>query len=197
MSDEPAEERARSDEERPDDEPPTEERPTEEPRRLKWAFLVAIVAVGIPAGIGLFTFDYAEGLSYFSTDPAACANCHIMQPQYDGWQHSSHHTAATCVDCHLPQDFVGKYIAKAENGWHHSVGFTLQNFHEPITIKPKNERLLHDNCVRCHEGVLHELLPVDTSEPDFLPCVHCHADVGHGPRAGLGGRERFPSLETP
>jgi hypothetical protein len=38
------------------------------------------IAFGIFVGIGGYTFRYAEGLSYFSTDPAACANCHIMQP---------------------------------------------------------------------------------------------------------------------
>ena len=36
----------------------------------------AAVAVGILAGIGVVTFVYAEGTSYLSTDPAACANCH-------------------------------------------------------------------------------------------------------------------------
>src|SRR5690606_24278392 len=101
-------------------------------RTTQWMVAAVVVALGVFAGVGLVTFDHAEGLSYFSTDPAACANCHIMQPQYDSWQNSSHHTVATCVDCHLPHDFIGKYRAKAENGYHHSVGFTFQNFHEPI-----------------------------------------------------------------
>jgi len=163
-----------------------------------WAYVVAIVALGALIGVGAFTFQYADGLSYFSTDPAGCANCHIMQPQYDSWQQSSHHTAAVCVDCHLPQDFIGKYIAKAENGYHHSAGFTLQNFQEPIRIKPGNLRLLHDNCITCHGDLVHDLVPGATTDPDFLSCVHCHADVGHGPRAGLGGPERFfPEEFTP
>lgn len=81
---------------------------------------IALAAlVGAALGVGGTTFRYAEGLSYLSTDPAACANCHIMQPQYDSWQKASHHTVATCVDCHLPHDFIGKYYAKAENGYHH------------------------------------------------------------------------------
>ena len=29
---------------------------------------------------------YAQGFSYLSDDPAACANCHIMREHYDGWQ---------------------------------------------------------------------------------------------------------------
>ena len=60
---------------------------------------------------------YAEGASYFSTNPQSCANCHIMREQYDSWQKASHHANAKCIDCHLPHDFVGKYVAKAENGY--------------------------------------------------------------------------------
>ena len=32
--------------------------------------------LGIPAGIGGFTFVYAKGYSYLSTDPRTCLNCH-------------------------------------------------------------------------------------------------------------------------
>ena len=67
------------------------------------------VALGLAAGIGLYTFRYAEGLSYFSTEPAACMNCHIMRPQYDSWLKSSHHDVATCIDCHLPHTLFAKY----------------------------------------------------------------------------------------
>ncbi|MEI6892702.1 MAG: cytochrome c nitrite reductase small subunit [Pontiella sp.] len=138
------------------------------------------VLLGLLAGIGAFTFRYAEGLSYFSTDPAACANCHIMNAQYDSWQKSSHHAVAGCVDCHLPHDFIGKYIAKAENGWHHSKGFTMQDFQEPIMIKGKNTRILQRNCVECHDDMVHEMFKRDASDPDAISCVHCHASVGHG-----------------
>ena len=119
--------------------------------RLKIALAIA---VGGLAGIGVTTFRYAEGLSYFSTDPRACANCHIMRPQYDGWQKASHHTAATCVDCHLPESFVPKYLAKGVNGWHHSKGFTMQDFDEPIRIKPPNSAILQANCIRCHSPLV-------------------------------------------
>ncbi len=145
----------------------------------------AAVAVGILAGIGVVTFVYAEGTSYLSTDPAACANCHIMQSQYDSWQKASHHTVAGCVDCHLPDEFVGKYIAKAENGWNHSKAFTLQDFPEPILITPKNARILQDNCVRCHADLVHGLAP--GRDGGIARCARCHSDVGHGEPVGLGG----------
>ena len=85
-------------------------------------------------GLGAFTFRYAEGLSYFSADPRACVNCHIMRDEYASWQHSAHHAVATCVTCHLPHPFVPKYWAKAVNGWNHSKAFTLQDYPEHIRI---------------------------------------------------------------
>lgn len=149
--------------------------------------LIACLLLGACIGLSAYTFRYAEGLSYFSTNPAACANCHIMQSQYDSWQKASHHGVATCVDCHLPHHVVGKYLAKAENGYHHSKAFTFQDFHEPIMIKDKNSRILQENCISCHEGLVHDLVAGATTAPDSISCVHCHYTVGHGPRAGLGG----------
>lgn len=141
------------------------------------------VAVGVLAGVGAFTFGYGQGLSYFSTDPAACANCHVMQPYLESWQKSSHHHVAGCIDCHLPHGFVGKYIAKADNGFFHSMAFTLGNFPEPIRIKSRNRRITQHNCVACHRDFVDALLPVHAGG-EALACIHCHADVGHGPRSG-------------
>jgi cytochrome c nitrite reductase small subunit len=142
------------------------------------------VAVGVFLGVSAFTFHYAEGLSYFSQDPAACVNCHVMRPQYDAWHKASHGRVATCVDCHLPKTFPHDLIAKADNGWHHSWAFTFQNFPEPIRIKRRNLRILDDNCVRCHAVLVHGL--VVPHQPvvgdDRLWCVECHIAVGHGPR---------------
>jgi cytochrome c nitrite reductase small subunit len=151
--------------------------------------LLISALVGLLAGLGVFTALYAEGLSYLSNDPEACANCHIMWPQYEGWQKSSHHSVAKCVDCHLPHDFVGKWMAKAVNGYHHSVAFTLQNFHEPIQIKGRNSAILQENCQRCHAALVHDLVTV-AGRGQELRCVHCHDTVGHGPSVGLGGPER-------
>lgn len=152
--------------------------------------IVLATMFGILLGVGSFTFQYSEGLSYFSTNPAACMNCHIMKPQFDSWQKASHHTFATCVDCHLPHDFFGKYLAKAENGYNHSKAFTLQDFHEPILINKKNRRILQKNCLECHGGLVHSLVAGATTDDNAVNCVHCHRSVGHGESVGLGGPER-------
>jgi cytochrome c nitrite reductase small subunit len=149
--------------------------------------LVALaLLIGAAAGLGATTFVRAKGLSYMSSDPAVCINCHIMQPQYDAWQKSSHHAVAGCVDCHLPHDFIGKWTAKALNGYHHSKAFTLQDFAEPIALKPGNARILQDSCLACHGDLVHQAV-AGPGHAEQLPCVHCHQGVGHGERAGLGG----------
>ncbi|MET0406683.1 MAG: NapC/NirT family cytochrome c, partial [Cystobacter sp.] len=99
--------------------------------KLAWLGLVLSVVIGAAVGMGGFTFAYAKGASYLTDDPAACANCHVMNDQYAGWIKSSHHTVAVCNDCHTPHGFFGKYMSKALNGWHHSVAFTSGDFHEP------------------------------------------------------------------
>lgn len=152
--------------------------------------LVALTVLGgLLVGVGAFTFQYASGFSYFSTDPEACRNCHIMNSQFDSWQKASHHTSALCVDCHLPASGLAKWVAKADNGYHHSKGFTFLDFHEPIMIKERNSRILQNNCLRCHEALVHDIVAGSTSSTDdgALRCVHCHRGVGHGETAGLGG----------
>jgi cytochrome c nitrite reductase small subunit len=152
--------------------------------------LLLSILVGMLAGVGGFTLQYAEGFSYLSEDPEACINCHVMVPRFESWQKSSHHAVATCVDCHLPGDFVGKYLAKGWNGYRHSAAFTLQNFHEPIQITERNGRILQASCIDCHREFVHDIVEGGTTDPDAVRCVHCHRSVGHGDTVGLGGPER-------
>ncbi len=87
--------------------------------------------------IGLFGYTvYASNMmSYLSSDPKACINCHTMNSAYTTWSKSSHKDVATCVDCHLPVgDEVAKYKAKAIDGWNHSVAMTLNSYKNNIQI---------------------------------------------------------------
>ena len=91
--------------------------------------------IGLALGVCGYTFIYARGYSYLSNDPQACANCHAMNDQYSGWLKSSHHSVATCNDCHTPHTLVGKYATKAENGFWHSFYFTTGWYPENIEIR--------------------------------------------------------------
>jgi cytochrome c nitrite reductase small subunit len=145
-----------------------------------WSTAV-VVALGILGGLGVFTFGYGEGSAYLGNDPAACANCHVMQGHFDSWVKSSHHNAASCNDGHLPHDSVRKWITKADNGFFHSLAFTTGNFHEPIQIKPRNRRVTQSACLDCHRDFVDHMLPAKEGG-DMLFCIHCHQDVGHALR---------------
>jgi len=149
---------------------------------LSASALVLCVLGGGALGTATYTANYAEGFSYLSSDPKACVNCHIMRDQYDGWQKASHHAVATCNDCHVPHEFVPKYLVKAENGFWHSKGFTLQDFHEPIQIRPVSSKILEVNCVRCHHEMVNDILGHGSTGSETATCVHCHSAVGHGPQ---------------
>ena len=143
------------------------------------------LAIGAAAGIGGFTFLYANGLSYMTNDPAACNNCHVMNTQFDAWAKSSHKHVAVCNDCHAPHDFLGKYYTKALNGYLHSYAFTTGDFHEPIRITERNRRIAEASCRSCHEAVLAQMDGQHRgSEPQA--CLHCHGNVGHPGLANVG-----------
>src|SRR5262249_18785861 len=156
------------------------------PRAARYALsvpaLVLCALAGVALGTGAFTAHHAEGPSYLSTDPKAGVNCHIMRDQYDGWQKASHHAVATCNDCHVPHELVPKYLVKAENGFWHSKGFTLQDFPEPIRIRPVSSKILQTNCVNCHHDLVNDILGHGSTGSETTNCVHCHVVVGHGPQ---------------
>lgn len=154
-------------------------------RLLRPRWLALLIVLGVFLGASGYTFYYAQGASYLSKDPRACVNCHIMREQYDSWAKSSHHAVATCVDCHIPHEFVPKYLVKLENGYAHSTAFTFQNFDEPIRIRERNARVLEENCIACHQGTVGGLLIMQAHQAENrgraagASCVRCHIAVGH------------------
>jgi len=145
------------------------------------AAVAAAAVLGVLGGLGSFTFGYGDGLAYLTNNPAACANCHVMQASYDSWLKSSHHQAATCNDCHLSHSPVAKWVTKADNGFFHSLAFTTDDFHEPIRVKPRNRRVAQAACLHCHRDLVNHMLPARHGG-DMAWCVQCHADVGHALR---------------
>ena len=138
---------------------------------------------GLLLGIGAYTFHFAEGLSYFSNDPNACANCHIMREYRDSWQKSSHHTRAVCNDCHSPHALLEAHD-QAYNGWNHSVKFTLSTFADPIRIRPVNAARVRENCVHCHQELLDDVrrLPAHSASHDIDCAATRESGTGRGDR---------------
>lgn len=154
-------------------------RPARPTRRFRAAVWIMIPLVGMMAGVGAFTLVYADGAAYLTNDPRACTNCHVMQGQYDAWIKSPHRSVATCNDCHTPHDFLGKYLTKARNGFHHSLAFTTGNFHEPIMIGAANRSVTEGACRHCHEPIVQAIDAAGAHRGQPLDCIRCHADVGH------------------
>ncbi len=144
----------------------------------------AALLVGVAAGLGFFTFGYAKGASYLTNDPAACANCHVMNEHYAAWMKSSHRSVATCNDCHTPHNLIGKYTTKALNGFWHSFYFTTGQYPDPLRITPRNHRVTEQACRYCHSEIVSAIDPDPHSTGSSGPgepasCVRCHAYVGH------------------
>jgi cytochrome c nitrite reductase small subunit len=141
--------------------------------------VLAFASFGLVVGLGGFTASHAKGLSYLKDDPAACVNCHVMNDQFKSWQHSSHREWATCNECHMPHDLVGKYYRKALNGWNHSRKFTTGDFPEPIMIGRRNKEVALENCVNCHQTLVNDMLVGHDAQKDEVRCTDCHGNVGH------------------
>lgn len=154
---------------------------------------IAAAAIGITAGLGAYTFGYARGYAYLTNDPAACANCHIMSEHFGAWVKSSHHTVATCNDCHTPHNVVGKYVVKARNGFWHSFYFTTGTYPDPLRITPRNRDVTEGACRYCHAEITEAIddlshgsgrpphgteRPRDGTAADWS-CIRCHRYVGH------------------
>ena len=61
---------------------------------------------------------------------------------------------------------------------------------EPIVITEGNREILQENCLHCHEDMVHGLVAGATTAEDAVDCIHCHRSVGHGDAVGLGGADR-------
>jgi cytochrome c nitrite reductase small subunit len=148
--------------------------------------LVLGATLGLAVGVGGYTFLYAKGASYLTDDPAACANCHVMTEQYDGWLQSSHRAAAVCNDCHTPHSLVPKYYVKAKNGFWHSFYFTFGGYPEPIQITNANKQVTEQTCRSCHADIV-DAIDGPAGVPGVMrhavatqtPCLSCHRSVGH------------------
>lgn len=136
------------------------------------------IPLGVLMGVGVYTFGYARGASYLTDDPKACANCHVMRDQYEGWMKSSHRKAAVCNDCHTPHGFLPKYFTKALNGFHHSLAFTSGRFPDDIQITARNHKVAEEACMKCHEDITDGIRSTRHRKDD-IACTNCHRDVGH------------------
>ena len=118
-----------------------------------------VVLLGVVAGIGSYLVYMSRVWSYAGDDPATCINCHVMEPYYATWMHSSHGIETTCNDCHVPHDsFVRKYFFKATDGLRHSYVFTMRGEPQSMKAIPESQKVIYENCIRCHSQLNQEFV---------------------------------------
>ena len=163
-------------------------------KKDKIAVFVILGLLVVAGFVFLNLLNASKALSYFSSDPKACINCHVMNTQYASWQHSSHANAATCVDCHLPVgQAVAKYLAKARDGWNHSYALTAGTYKNAIQISNDGAERVQKNCIRCHSTLVTTLQNNSELNHSFKNngseasqnCWRCHRDVPHGKARGV------------
>jgi cytochrome c nitrite reductase small subunit len=151
----------------------------------RWQIPVTIL-IGIFFGLALLVFKISNAASYMTDDPRACINCHVMSTHYSSWLHSSHRERANCNDCHVPHDnFVRKYLFKAQDGLRHATIFTLRQEPQVIRIKEAGKSVVQENCKRCHEQQINRVKIINVKYDDAVEkgeplCWNCHRETPHG-----------------
>lgn len=164
-----------------------------------------IILLGIFVGLGFYIIRISNAASYLSDAPETCVNCHVMNPQYATWIHSSHREVASCVDCHVPHNNVfNKYYFKMKDGLRHATIFTLRTEPQVIFIKEEGKDVVQQNCIRCHAPLVKENHDIARFEESLhfrmeRSCVDCHRTTPHGRVNSLSAvpHARVPKLESP
>jgi cytochrome c nitrite reductase small subunit len=152
---------------------------------------LAVGAVVVAVGLFAYVVNASNMVSYLSSDPKVCINCHTMNSHYATWQHSSHREKASCVQCHLPQhSLVAKLLAKSRDGFKHSVAMTFNTYEHNIRASESALDRIQANCIGCHREAVSqmmsnsELYQEKGGEIDRR-CWSCHREVPHGVNASL------------
>ena len=144
---------------------------------MKLPLIVGLIALVAVVGAGLYVSDFT---AYLGNAPETCNNCHPMDNVYEGWYHAGHQEWATCNDCHTPHAIIPKYFVKAQSGYHHVTAFLFGDIPDAIRAKESSDRVIQENCIRCHEETVATIL--DSTMAFDRNCFDCHRNTAHGER---------------
>lgn len=127
------------------------------------------------------------GASVYSTSPAFCKSCHIMEPYYRAWETSKHNEVA-CVECHYPPGEPKTILWKKFQALSQVAKYVTRTY----SSKPFAE-VEDSSCLRsgCHATRLLQGLVVTAGGVRFdhkphlegvrygrhLRCVSCHSQI--------------------
>lgn len=75
-------------------------------RQMRWSVRILLLIV--------ILIIFSGGAIVVTGQPGFCNSCHIMNPYYESWKHSSH-SNVNCLDCHLQPGLTG-YVKGKLNG---------------------------------------------------------------------------------
>ena len=141
--------------------------------------------IGIAIASAIFAIGYfvivTDAAAYGGNAPETCANCHVMDSQYENWYHSAHENWAKCTDCHLPHDnFAVYYAEKGRQGMKDTYAFVTGNIPEAMRASEKTKEIIQGNCIQCHGRTVDSIVMGD--QPFERYCWDCHRDTAHGLR---------------
>ncbi len=145
----------------------------------KWLGFAACLA----AGLGLITLFLVVEVS---SQPRFCGSCHVMEPYYESWKHSSHREIA-CVECHIPPGVAQEVRKKYE-----ALSMVVSYFTGTYGTNPWAE-VDDASCLRCHERRLlagkelfgdvifnHGPHLSELRRGKRLRCTSCHSQIVQG-----------------
>ena len=178
----------------------------------RWQKVLLLCLAGIFVGGGCLFLYMLRFTTYLGDSPSACVNCHIMQPYYATWHHSSHGrgegAVATCNDCHVPHENVArKYAFKGLDGMKHTGAFLTFSEPQVPAAKDPSAQVIMNNCIRCHTELTTEMVNLGkmdfkmTQDGEGKACWDCHRDVPHGGKNSLSAtadaKVPFPDSPVP
>ena len=156
-------------------------------QRSSAVLIVLGVLVGTAIGLGAYTFVYAKGYSYLTNNPAACANCHVMQRAVRRLGEVEPSLGRDLQRLPHAAQLIGKYAVKANNGFWHSFYFTSGKYPDTIEITKFDHQVTENACRRCHENITAAIDGnVVHGNAEGLQCTRCHNSVGHSESASAG-----------
>ena len=139
---------------------------------FRWKYLV--IGGLILAVIGIFLAFGPPHLMARTETPEFCASCHVMEAEYQAWQHQGAHRRERCIDCHLPHDNLASYyLWKSIDGMKDVVFFYSGHVPDRIEVSERGQGFIQDNCIRCHTETVAKMLQTDRN------CWDCHRQLQH------------------
>lgn len=166
---------------------------------LKKKFFIVFLPI-FAAGI-IFTGLFNIGLSS-TNEMDFCTSCHTMKINLEEYKETIHFknpsgVRATCSDCHVPQQFIPKMIAKvvaAKDVYHEIMGtidtkekYEAHRWDMASRVWAKMKATDSRECRNCHAFETMDLAEQDRSArkrhgsavDDGKTCIDCHRGIAH------------------